>query len=537
MAVRVEDSPAASPALASLGGRAAMREYMALLAVLLPATILNAFLLFRFPPPFVDEVVLVSRAWSYLRTGRNIADLGPVPVTSQTPAGGYLELLGSWLYSLPVRVFGPNLWAVRTESLAFGVLLLLAVYFIGRRLYGPVVGYVAVALVAVSSGFVLSSHLARYDIIIAAVGFGAIALVLFDDEVRIPVRSAVGGLLLGLAFEMHGNASLYGPAVVALLYADQGRDLLRSRRLYAFVVGVCVGLMFFAWLHIISRTQTQMNGLNDMVFSAGGVKRLPFLVLDPQVWFGSLVSSIAMILSFTPWRAPVVLAALLALAVRRTKPDRLALTLFAALFAESVGIFAYKADYYEILFTPLTDLMTAALLVMIWTRADVARADSRWRDMAAFDAALVAIFASLVLSMAGLVSPLQQDAKADYEEVNAELRSVLPAGSTLIGDYTFWFGLTDHHFISYQALLHQNGGKGGGSFVDAYRSLGADYLITGNRLHQVMVDDPSKLRAWASSDAIPRAGWDAFIDGYGEPVASFHTQTFGDTNVYRIRTR
>ncbi|MCL4465422.1 MAG: glycosyltransferase family 39 protein [Chloroflexi bacterium] len=536
MTVYVEQRPGAPLSAASPEGPAAKHEFLALLAVLLPATVFNAFFLFRFPPPFVDEVELVSRAWSYVRTGRNIADLGPVPVTSQTPAGEPVQLLGTWLYSIPVRFFGPNLWAVRMESLAFGVVLLLAVYFIGRRLYGPTVGCTAVALVAVSDGFVTSSHLARYDIITAAVGFGAIALVLWDDEVGIPIKSAVAGLLLGLTFEMHGNASLYGPAVVALLYASQGRRLLRSRRLYAFAGGVCVGLTFFAWVHIISvhilssRAQTGLNGLSNLVLSADGIKRPPFSVLDPQVWFDSLVGSAVMIMSYTPWRGPVILAALLTLAIRRGKPDLQALALFAALFVEPVGILSYKAPYYEALFTPLTD-------VTIWTRAAKARTGSRWRAVAGLDAALVATAGLLFLSMGGLIPLMQQNAKADYDQVNARLRSVLPAGSTLVGDDTFWFGLTDHHFIFYFYLLPQAPGNSGRSLVDTYRYLGADYLITGSWVQRSLEDDPSKAPAWARANTIPRADWERFIGEYGELVTTIHTQAFGDTSVYRIRTR
>src|SRR5437762_1346400 len=66
----------------------------------------------------------------------------------------------------------------RAWLLLFGLALLAIVYRIGRLLYGPRVGLFAALLLAVSGSFLYSAHMARHDVIVAAFGYGAVALYL-----------------------------------------------------------------------------------------------------------------------------------------------------------------------------------------------------------------------------------------------------------------------------------------------------------------------------------------------------------------------
>src|SRR4051794_38735742 len=130
------------------------------------------------PSPFTDEGWNASRAWGLLHTGRAYGSLDAGVFDHYDGYWTYFPWIGTALHAIPVFLFGPTLFSVRLVSLLFGVLLLTTVYIIGRILYDQRVGLVSVGLLALSVPFAAMSHLARHDIVVAALGFCAIALCL-----------------------------------------------------------------------------------------------------------------------------------------------------------------------------------------------------------------------------------------------------------------------------------------------------------------------------------------------------------------------
>src|SRR5439155_2315689 len=99
-----------------------------------------------------------------------------------------------------------------------------AIYAIASMLYGRRAGLITLALLVTSPSFVLTSHLGRHDIIVAALGYGAIALYLWEQARPSPLRykSVLAGLAIGLSLDIHLNGMIFVPAMMALFLCDQG---------------------------------------------------------------------------------------------------------------------------------------------------------------------------------------------------------------------------------------------------------------------------------------------------------------------------
>lgn len=78
--------------------------------------------------------------------------------------------------------------------------MLLATFLVGRRAYGPLAGSLAALLLSLSPAFSQASHMARPDVILAAMVMGALGLGLLALEEDGWWAHFLAGLLLGLGW-------------------------------------------------------------------------------------------------------------------------------------------------------------------------------------------------------------------------------------------------------------------------------------------------------------------------------------------------
>src|SRR3954447_10537537 len=151
--------------------RAAARRGLAVLAGLLVAVLLfHAYTLLRFPSAFVDEGWNAARSWALLHTGRPFGTLDSGVFENYPGYWTYFPLLASAIHAVSLAVLGPSLLAMRLVSFVFGAALLIVVYITGARLGGTRTGLLSVLLLSISIPFLFTSHIARHDIIVAALG-------------------------------------------------------------------------------------------------------------------------------------------------------------------------------------------------------------------------------------------------------------------------------------------------------------------------------------------------------------------------------
>ncbi len=497
--------------------------WVAFAALLATAAGLGLFGLMRTPPPFVDEAWYASRAWALIQSGQAFGALDRGVFDNYEGYWTYYPLLGTWFQAQAIRSLGLNLFAVRVTSLLFGLLLLGAVYTVGVRLGGTRLGLFAMLLVSLSEAFLLSSHLARHDIMVAALGFGAIALYVTDRASAISVRSILSGLAVGLAFEIHVNGMIYGPAIAGLYLLDHGSSVLRAKRFWGFAAGLCGGLLFYAAMHVLPYPQTFLS-LTSLAYSSTHTP--PVLVPDPSVWLQSAVDSAWFLLRYNVARAPLVVWGFLALARRGSMSDRKLLMLFSSLFLALVLMIRNKIGYYAILTTPASDLLVAALL------AEMTR--ERWHSSLGSLLRTGVALGMAVASIAPALPPTEDTTMEDYRDTLHRLAQVVSPDGTLMGSQTYWFMFPEQEYLSWQQLVYYQAHAPGSGLEDALYALQPDYLITDRHMEQFIGDDPAMMSEYARFLYLSRSELEGFLIRQSHLVASVETATFGDVRVYEI---
>lgn len=225
-------------------------------AVLAAIAALHVWSLMRYPPPFCDEAWLISRAWAFIQTGRAF---GPLDAGIADRFEGYW-VVNQWLItvvqSLVLRLSStPSLLLARGLSLLWGTVLLAANYGIAHRLGGRNLAWGSTLLLALSPSFFFSAHQARYDIMAAALGYGAFTLVLNNRAGRFRT-DLLAGVLVGLAVETHLNSLIFVPAILAWYLVNHGWQCIRKAQFWGWVTGGVIGGVFYLVLHVLPYPQT-----------------------------------------------------------------------------------------------------------------------------------------------------------------------------------------------------------------------------------------------------------------------------------------
>lgn len=227
-------------------------------ALVFGAVLLISFLtLMRMPAPYVDEGWNANRSWALLHAGRAFGSMDSGIFERYPGYWTYFPLLATAIHAAGIAVLGPTLWAMRMVSFLFGALLLLVVYIAGKRLYGNVVGIVAVAVTALSVPFVLASHLGRHDIVVAALGYWAFVLYLSGDKTRLPYHSFLAGLAIGLTLDIHPNGIVFAPLSRCSTFLSTGGEQSRKPafvHMWQVVCPACSGLLCYTFCNIPALT-------------------------------------------------------------------------------------------------------------------------------------------------------------------------------------------------------------------------------------------------------------------------------------------
>ena len=195
---------------------------------------------------------MAGRAWTWLQTGLNYSTLDAGAFDTLDGYWTFFPVLPTLIHAAAIQVGGLSLATLRLASLLAGVILLMIVGSLTREFGGSRAAQVlAVLLVALSFPFTMSAHFVRPDIFVAVFGFGAVALNLKSRRQQLPALDLLSGMLLAAAFEVHVNAVVYGPVILALFLLHEGRHIVRSRGLLMFAIGLGAGLGIYAWLHVL----------------------------------------------------------------------------------------------------------------------------------------------------------------------------------------------------------------------------------------------------------------------------------------------
>ncbi len=184
---------------------------------------------------YCDEAGNIYNAASILRTGRD--ETGErLPLYVWSFGTSYKNPVFIYASMLPAAIFGPGPLAARFTAAAFGLLGVVAIFFLGRAIAGPVVGLFAALFLAVVPWHVHFSRIAFELISFPALfTIGAVGLIAFLDGRR---SLAWAAAVLGLSLYTYVPAKLFVPLFVASFALIFRHELWRRRSEAAIALAV-----------------------------------------------------------------------------------------------------------------------------------------------------------------------------------------------------------------------------------------------------------------------------------------------------------
>ena len=154
-----------------------------------------------------------------------------------------------WLMSLSFQIFGVNNFAARFWSPIFGALSLVLVYYLGKKLYNPYVGFMSAFVLGTLTTFYVYSRLAMTDVPLIFFSLGTIYFFVLTEKTEKTTRYAIlSGLFFGLALMTKQIEALL-VLLILILYLAATRKTLRFFFSKGFTLFWTIGLLVFSpWL-------------------------------------------------------------------------------------------------------------------------------------------------------------------------------------------------------------------------------------------------------------------------------------------------
>ena len=492
---------------------------------------LHAFSLKDFPPVFVDEAFLISRGWSWLETGLNYGELDSGVFEKRFD--GYWTfhpLIPTTFHGFFIYIFGLDLGLLRLSSFICGAALAASVFFISRNL-GMYVhsAFISVLLLTTSYPFLVSAHLVRYDIIVAALAYTAIGTLLFANRTGSILLGTLSGLLLGAAFEVHVNAVLYGPILLAQFLVTLGWRFYQRPVFWGFIAGTIFMLIGYLWLHVLHYPEAYF-GIGRAL---AGTHSPPLLSADPLFLLRSISEMGVMLFFFTQGRIVLVLVAAVILWKRNV--TRTPLMMLITGVAAFTLMIKSKMYYYVILISPLFDIILAQWFDYFRRRKNVFVHSER--IVSAIFAVLVV--ASLLFSFSTLLSTFRAPSLNEPELVATTIERLIPAEGSIMGAQTYWFYLHRYRYISWQNILAYRLYESQSTLADAMRDLGPDILVVDDHLRQFILPDrkevpKSGFERYAWERRLPATEFYEILELCGKLEDRLETKGLGIVEIYRL---
>ena len=428
------------------------------------------FNLNRFPMIHEDEPWILSPGYKLFTQGVYGSDLFTGFYHIERIYLEFMPLM-SWVQGALSRVYGIGVLQIRFFPVAAGLVTLALTYKLGRELFSARVGITGLFLLLFwqwtpagakwfASGIPLVdlSRIARYDILVAPLGLGALWCVIrargADNDTRPPQRryDLLGGLLSGLAALAH----LYGLFWVLGLLAVYGLEAARGRspratapRAATFLLGAA--LLGSIWLAVIALNWQDFLGQNyqyrDRFDLLSSRFYLENLIGEPRR-YNLGVRDIATYARAGFWLLVVGLPAsyLLLFKNARQGMERHALYLLAptSVLAALFALFVSTKQYNYV--APLVPLYA---LIVAWAITQMLSERRRWLRLTA----RVAVLAVCIQGIWGLAQLQLAASRVEAPEPTfAWLRAIIPEPARVLGMPRYWLARPEQVYRSYVLL-------------------------------------------------------------------------------------
>ncbi len=450
-----------------------------ILAALAGWIVLNLASLTSYPTPQPDDTFFGVVAVQFLNHGQFGNPLYEDMSGSQESLF-HLGRIYIVLVAIVFKLFGVGLYQGRLLVLIGHWVSGVSLFFIGKKLWGPVEG-VAAALILITSWYAFwSAHTLRPDAWVNAAGLACLLLVLRLKESPSPKSGFVVGLAAVLILDVHLKALHYtvatlGMATLLTLPKSQTR-----RTFFAMVVGMAAGALYWVGLHIVpdpqlalAQLQTGPNAYQltpraDLLFLVQGTLRVLSIIFQSTRfgWFECIY----------------MVGGAIALAASRQPADRWSVSYILLYVFSFTFLMPVKSLYHIFLLLPLISLLTARGISLL-AAALTARFGPQRNERSVF--ALLILSPLILLYMIGDAKLAWENRVISYENYSKQLLAHVPANANVLGETTWWWAFREGFFSSDQDFTRGIKASDGQTRVDGF----FDQAFANRRVEYVFLDD------------------------------------------------
>lgn len=500
------------------------RPIQATILVFVLITGFHSWSLIRFPQVLNDEAWLVSRAWYYLQTGLVFGPLDMGVIDRFEGFWTFPPWLPTFIQSMSLGIFGsPSLLPARVVSLLFGMVLLGAIYLICISDGDIRLAILSVLIIATSRTFMISSHVARVDILAASLGYLALAIILYDRFSHWWV-GLVSGLLVGLAFEIHPHSAIFVPAIFILFFAKLRMTILKQRQFWMFIVGGLIGMFFYSSIHIFRYPQT-FTALNRLIFTSTHTP--PIFTTNLNVLYQSTRDAVYLIYNTHFLSAILIPIAVIVLIVERK--NLTILYLAGAIIISSILLIRNKFIEYGILITPIIGILIASSLLIMY---DKFKSGNRGNRIAIIITLGLIVGISLLTSFLNVYFTIRND-QIYYQNVIYQLDNVIDPSDVIMAQQVYWFDFSDHKYYSWEQLVYFQRYSPGSKILDAFNEFKPDIFIIDSQLRRFITDSPG-ISTYSKYLTLPKSELLQILDDQAELISEFDGGVYGQIQVFRF---
>jgi len=425
-----------------------------------------------FPRVWMDEPWYTQNAWTYIQQGTfgNPMFSGLYGLEKSNVVYGRIYLLAA---AASFSLFGLGYRQARLPSLLWGVLALIVFYMLIRDLINERIALLSTLALASSVPFLLASHDARPEMMLAFFIILAFYLLLRADRDNDDWLFFLSGLIAALSADIHMNGFVVPPALLGVLIWRRGARSIFSKQTAYMLIGVALGVAWWLMLHVMPDGKLFVEQWNHLWKS-----RLPAQDLITRPWLPFISEAKRYVQYAGANKAMLGTSILFVLAVfnlirrRLNRGEATLLTFLGFMFVLMALFISNKTPSYTILVSPF-------VLALI-----VSSAIDGWKSDALRRAGRTCVILFVLVSFIAAGYYVMRFYGSDYDGFIRKLRRHIPAQAKVQGQPTYWFGFADHEYWADHYF-----GWGGFRYPEKVRALGIQYIIADEFMREVMVDE------------------------------------------------
>jgi hypothetical protein len=273
----------------------------------------------------------------------------------------------------------------------------------------------------------------------------------------------------------------------------------------------------YAAIHILPSPQNYM-ALNQIVFS--GIRTPPLLSFNPVRLLISVLGLFFALLDQFSLLAPALVWAIYVLLRRKTAAGKTLLVFALSLAISFACLVSYYTDFYMILVAPAFALLLATALLgdPEERKTNLERIGNR--------VAWGLVLAQFVVFVGFEILP--DHSYRDFRAIQERLGRSIHQGDSIAGSQTYWFGLYDHRYYSWEIFAYYQKRYPQSTLEEALCRYRPDIFLRDGHLDQFITGN------LIPGLRLPEGEIEPLLERYGTLVDDFDGGVYRQVRVYRF---